>query len=219
MSTSLKPLCQIATVGRNPEWIKIGLFRYPTKKLVLITTKDYYSKAEEVNDIAIGIDVEIKVIEKPRDSNYIVLFLKDLINHYHKKYDIRLNVTSGLVSWQLLFYNTATILQDKLKSFYIIDKEEKEPLELLLYSPLTKTQKKILMIIPLEQTDLQTITNRYQIVQKKAGKEEDQGTKGLLSRYIKQLINEGLVEFYGTGKNKKFGLSKKGQLLQLLLKE
>ncbi len=219
MSNSEKSLCQIATVGRNPEWIQIGLFRYPTKKLVLVTTEDYYDKAEDVKALAVGIDVEIEVIKKPRDPNYIVLFLKDLINRYYQKFDIRLNVTSGLVSWQLLFYSAATVLEDRIRSFYIIDKEKKEPLEFLLYSPLTKTQKKILLLFPSDrkELDLESITKNYH-PQRKVEEKEETGTKGLLSRYIKQLINEGLIEVSGPRKKKRFKLTEKGQMLQSLLR-
>ncbi|WP_455464533.1 hypothetical protein [Candidatus Hodarchaeum mangrovi] len=203
--------CQIATVGRNPEWIQLGLFRYPTKLLVLITTENYLDKAGEIRELVKGIEVRIEIIKKPRDSNYIVEFLKNLINSlYEEKYDVLMNVTSGLASWQLLCYSTATILQDKVKKFFIIDKEQNEPLELVLYSPLTPTERKVLQIIPEEGASLRTLTDHYH-------KQFNEGTAGLLSRYLKRLMEESLIKTHGSSKSKTFHLTEKGKLIQNVL--
>ena len=112
-------VCQIATVGRNPEWIQLGLFRYPTNLLVLIVTEEYLEKAHEIIGLVKGIDTQIEIVKEPRNAQYVVNFFKTLITSLHEKqYEILINVTSGLVSWQLLFYGTATVLRDKIKSFY-----------------------------------------------------------------------------------------------------
>ncbi len=203
-------ICQIATVGRNPEWIQLGLFRYPTSLLVLITTEDYLEQANEITELVKGIEVRIEIIEKPRDSYYIVDFLKNLINDLHsKEYELMLNVTSGLVSWQLLFYSTATILKEKIKSFYIIDKERKEPMEMVLYQKLSKTEERVLLLIPEEGVKLEAITTKYKELQ-----EDKKGSSGLLSRYLKQLTAEGLVTSRGSTKNKLFLLTEKGKLVK-----
>jgi hypothetical protein len=203
-------ICQIATVGRNPEWIQLGLFRYPTSLLVLITTQDYLEQANEITELVKGIEVRIEIIEKPRDSYYIVDFLKNLVNELHSKdYELMLNVTSGLVSWQLLFYSTATILKEKIKSFYIIDKERKEPMEMVLYQKLSKTEERVLLLIPEDGIKLEAITEKY-----KKQQENKKGSSGLLSRYLKQLTAEGLVTSRGSTKNKLFLLTEKGKLVK-----
>ena len=202
--------CQIATVGRNPEWIQLGLFRYPTTLLVLITTEDYLDQANKITELVKGVEVRIKIIEKPRDSYYIVEFLKNLINElYAEEYELMMNVTSGLVSWQLLFYSTATILQEKIKTFYIIDKERKEPLEMVLYQKLPEPEEKVLSIIPEEGDSLKSITAKYKELQK-----DGKGSSGLLSRYLKRLTEEGLVTTQGSSKSKIFLLTKKGKFIK-----
>lgn len=210
-------ICQIATVGRNPEWIQIGLFRYPTNLLVLITTEEYLDKANEIVELVKGIDTQIKVIKEPRNPRYIVDFLKTLINTlYEQQYEILMNVTSGLVSWQLLFYSTATILKKKVKSFYIIDKERKDPLEMVLYKPLTSTEEKVLMALPEEGGSLKTIKNVFrESVLQETGAEK--GSSGLISRYLKLLIEEGLVESVGNAKVKTFHLTDQGILVRSIL--
>ncbi len=205
--------CQIATVGRNPEWIQLGLFRYPTTLLVLITTEDYMDQAKEITKLVKGIEVRIEVIEKPRNSYYIVEFLKNLINQLHaEEYELLMNVTSGLVSWQLLFYSTATILQEKIKTFYIIDKERKEPQEMVLYQKLPEPEEKVLLIIPEEGDSLKSITQKYKELQK-----EGKGSSGLLSRYLKRLTSEGFVTTRGSSKSKTFLLTEKGKLVKKAL--
>jgi hypothetical protein len=58
-------LCQIATVGRNPEWIQIGLFRYPTNLLILITTEENLDKAKEIVELVKRIKIQIEIIKEP----------------------------------------------------------------------------------------------------------------------------------------------------------
>jgi hypothetical protein len=210
-------VCQIATVGRNPEWIQIGLFRYPTNLLVLVTTKEYLEKAKEIEELVKGIETKIEIIKEPRNAQYIVKFLKTLINNLSEnQYEIMINVTAGLVSWQLLFYSTATILRKKVKSFFIIDKERKEPLQMVLYHPLTSTEEKVLMIIPEEGGSLGKITQEFRDrTLKDTG--EEKGSSGLISRYLKMLIEEELVESVGNAKSKTFRLTEKGKLVRNIL--
>lgn len=210
-------ICQIATVGRNPEWIQIGLFRYPTNLLVLVTTEEYLDKAKEIVELVKGIETQIEIIIEPRNAQYIVKFLKTLINTlYENQYDILMNVTSGLVSWQLLFYSTATILRKKVKSFFIIDKERKKPLEMVLYKPLTSTEERVLSVLSEEGDSLSKITLNYRNrVLKDTG--EEKGSSGLISRYLKILTEEGLAESAGNSKSKKFRLTEKGILVKNIL--
>ena len=92
-------VCQIATVGRNPEWIQLGLFRFPTDLLILVTTEEYLPEAEKIKELVKGIEVRIETIKAPRNTREIVLFFKKLINTlYQENYTIYINVTSGLVS-------------------------------------------------------------------------------------------------------------------------
>jgi hypothetical protein len=210
-------VCQIATVGRNPEWIQLGLFRYPTNLLVLTVTEEYLEKAHEIIELVKGIDTQIEIVKEPRNAQYVVNFFKKLINSlYEKKYDILINVTSGLVSWQLLFYGTATVLRDKIKSFYIVDKERKEPLEMILYKPLTKTERDVLMVIPDEGGSLGKITQEFRKWRHSETGEEE-GSSALLSRYLRILTEEGLVETTGRAKAKKFHLTEQGVLVKSIL--
>jgi len=210
-------VCQIATVGRNPEWIQLGLFRYPTNLLVLIVTEEYLEKAQEIAEGIKGINSQIEIVKDPRNAQYLVNFLKTLINQLSKEeYQILINVTSGLVSWQLLFYGVATILRDKIHTFFIIDKERKEPLEMVLYKPLSKTEREVLMAVPDEGGTLSKITQMFRKVrQAEIGKEE--GSSALISRYLKTLAEEGLVESQGRAKVKEFHLTNQGVLVKSIL--
>ncbi|MHA2329606.1 MAG: hypothetical protein ACXACR_13905, partial [Candidatus Hodarchaeales archaeon] len=111
---------------------------------------------------------------------------------------------------QLLFYSTATILHEKVSNFYIIDKEKKEPLEMVLYNPLTKTEKKVLQVLSDEGESLEEITNTYK-------KQHNEGTSSLLSRYLKKLAEDRLVETKGSIKSKTFYLSEKGIIVKNIL--
>jgi len=209
--------CQIATIGINPEWIQIGLFRYPTDLLVLVTTDTYHDEAIQVQKLIRGIDVRIEIINKPRNSQYIVACLKNIINSlYEEDYTILINVTSGLAVWQLLFYSTAIILRDKVSKFYIIDKEEKKPHELVLYKPLTKTEKKTILSIQPSGGTLSEITTTFrELVSLET--EEIKGSKALLSRYLKKMEKEGLVITKGEGRRKRFSLTEQGMIVREIL--
>jgi hypothetical protein len=180
-------------------------------------TEEYLEKAHEIIELVKGIDTQIEIVKEPRNAQYVVNFFKKLINSlYEKKYDILINVTSGLVSWQLLFYGTATVLRDKIKSFYIVDKERKEPLEMILYKPLTKTERDVLMVIPDEGGSLGKITQEFRKWRHSETGEEE-GSSALLSRYLRILTEEGLVETTGRAKAKKFHLTEQGVLVKSIL--
>ena len=211
-------ICQIATVGRNPEWIQLGLFRYSTNLLVLVTTEEYIDKAEEAKALVKGIETRIEVLKESRDPRKIVEFLKRLINSlYDDDYKIYMNITSGLVSWQLLFYSTATILREKVSKFYLIDKERKEPLEMVLYKPLSKPEQKVILSMPDDEISLGDITESFRAKSLDPKTGQPKGTSGLLSRYLKVLTEEGLVETVGKNKQKTFRLTEQGFLVREIL--
>lgn len=209
--------CQIATIGRNPEWIQLGLFRYPTDLLVLVTTENYHDEALKVRELIKGIDVRIETINEPRNSYYIVSFLKNLINSlYQEEYSILINITSGLAIWQLLFYSTATILKDKVKKLYIIDKEEKKPKEMVLYKSLTGTEKRTILSIPTNGGTLSEITTAFrELILLET--EETKGSKALLSRYLKKMVKDELVKTTGDGRNKRFSLTEQGKIIREII--
>jgi hypothetical protein len=121
-----------------------------------------------------------------------------------------------LVSWQLLFYGTATILRDKIKSFYIVDKERKEPLEMVLYKPLTKTEREVLIVVPEEGGSLGKITQEFR-KRRKSETGEEEGSSALISRYLRILTEEGLVKTMGRAKAKEFHLTEQGILVKSIL--
>lgn len=202
---------QIATLGFKADWIQRGLYKYPTDLLILITTLEFSEIADEVKKVNKEIPIEVKYATKPRDQFYMLNLFKDtVIEVVEHDFDVIINLTSGLTSWQLWFYFIATILAEKVKILYIIDKELEEPIELILLQSLAKTERKILNCIDPEGSTLRSIVEAYR-QQHRSSK----GSKGLISRYLRALASKGLVKL-GTGtKERKYSLTTEGSIYTL----
>jgi hypothetical protein len=214
-------ICHIAPLGRNSDWIKEGLLYYDWNYLILLVTgnEEFIDLANNLKDsLEVSLitseerklapklikKIEIITIESREILEYIKIIktkIKDLKNNNFKIY---FNATSGLELWKFGAYFLAA--ESKLiDKFYYIPKDidlkyPVKPLEIFLPLKLSKPLKKLLEIMDsksLSQKDLIKITKL---------------SKGLISRYINNLLNLDLIQIAEKKRSKErfYQLTEKG---------
>ena len=218
-----KKRCLIAIVARNVEWIKRSVFELKPDLVFLLTSKDkdditgkyYIDYAKDVVEFVkkfykeMGLDpprLEIITIENPRDLSELYTIAKTLISALlNKDYEVFINITPGLLSWQLMMYYVSGLFKGKPKVFFY-DKQTKE----LVFFPaiqLTPTEQIILDIIAEGKTRPRDILQEYN--QRAKAKLSSKATPALISKYLKNLREKGLVEQV----NREYKLSALGKFL------
>jgi len=215
-------ICHVAPLGMNPDWIKEGLLYYNWNYLIILTTdnKEYIELANKLRDDLIlsyklteerkldsKIIKDIEIIEfKTRLTLDFIEVIKNKLKEIRKVgYNIYFNATSGLQIWKFAAYFIGTI-ESLIDKFYYIPTDTDleglvKPLEIYLPIPISESLKNLLLILKKEH-----ITQK-QIV------EQTKFSKGLISRYLKNLRELGLIEISTNveGKEKFFNVTEKGE--------
>ena len=221
-------ICQMANVGDKTDWIKLGLNSYNWNYLLLLTTneKKYIQIAQDLKtelEKSTKIETEIKLDSKSiKQIDILIIPDRKLINFISnvkrklkdirsKNYKIFYNATSGLQIWKFTIYfiYTEEDLIDKF-FYYPVDSPKGQlisPIE--FYKPLkiSTSLKTILGFFSEKTYSLDDLIELYQKLDKKTA------TKGLISRYLNELKNLGLIEESEkkNGRKKLFKLTEKGK--------
>ncbi len=215
-------ICHIAPLGMNPDWIKEGLLYYDWNYLIILTTpqKEYIDLANKLKQELIPSyslsdkrKLEPKLIKKieiirikTRDVLEFIHIIKEKTRELKRlEYRIYFNATSGLELWRFSAYFLATV-ENLIDIFYYIPKDSDlnkpiKPIEIYLPVPLSEPLKNLLFLI-----------NSKNLSQKKIIKETGL-SKGMISRYLKNLREIGLIEISSEkkGKERVFEITDKGK--------
>ena len=216
-----KLICHIAPLGMNPDWIKEGLLYYDWNYLIILITpnKEYvnltnnlkqellpsYSLADKRNlEPKLVKEIEIVTIQS-RDLLEFIQIIKEKAKELKESgYQIYFNATSGLELWRFAAYFLAGT-ENLIDKFYYIPKdtdlsEPIKPIEIYLPIPLSEPLKNLLMLL-----------NSKNLSQKNVVKETGL-SKGMISRYLKDLRELGLINISSQkkGKERFFEITEKG---------
>ncbi len=214
-------ICHIAPLGMNTDWIKEGLLYFDWNYLLIITTfqKEYVDLAKKLEEelrpsfkisdkrpleSKIKKEIDILIIEGRNILNFLKIIKKRIIQIRDLGYKIYFNATSGLELWKFAAYFLSAT-ENLIDKFYYIPKDSDlnepiKPLEIYTPIPLSKPLKKILYIL-------------YEKKISQSGLVKSTGySKGLISRYLKQLKELGLIEISKKkkGKERFFEITDKG---------
>ena len=214
--------CHIAALGKNTDWIKEGLLYYDWNYLIILTTpnKDYLDLANSLkNELSLGFhlsekrkldlkiikNIEILRIETRNVLDFIEKIKKKLREIKKEGYKVYFNATSGLQIWKFASYFIAAT-DNLIDKFYYIPTDTGvdfpiKPLEIYLPTPLSEPLKKLLLIL-----------NTKEISQKSLV-EQTKFSKGLISRYLNNLREIGLIEISHKkkGEERFFKITEKGE--------
>ena len=191
-------ICHIAPLGMNIDWIKEGLLYFDWNYLLIITT------SQRPLESKIKKEIEILIIEGRNILDFLRIIKKKIIQIRDLGYKIYFNATSGLELWKFAAYFLSAT-ENLIDKFYYIPKDSDlnepiKPLEIYTPIPLSKPLKKILYIL-------------YEKKISQSGLVKSTGySKGLISRYLKQLKELGLIEITKKkrGKERFFEITDKG---------
>lgn len=215
-----RPACHIATMGPKSDWVIQGRNIRPFHVLVIICGDDepHLTVAKELKRYVEGpSEAEIPIEARPQvtiipisrsqDLTVITLLMQDQIKKYGRTHDIIINATSGPTTWQLGLYLAAISLRELVAEFIIFEKDTGNPVQIWLpRQDLSVPAQKILRLLNTakDPPTLSFLANSY----------EEGVSKGLISRYLTTLVNEGLVrrQKAGTGRKKTFFLTDLGKI-------
>lgn len=214
-------ICHIAPLGMNIDWIKEGLLYFDWNYLLIITTsqKEYVDLAKKLEEelrpsfkisdkrpleSKIKKEIEILIIEGRNILDFLKIIKTKIAQIRELGYKIYFNATSGLELWKFAAYFLSAT-ENLINKFYYIPKDSDlnepiKPLEIYIPIPLSKPLKKILFIL-------------YEKKISQSGLVKSTGySKGLISRYLKQLKELGLIEISKKkkGKERFFEITDKG---------
>lgn len=214
-------ICHIAPLGMNTDWIKEGLLYFDWNYLLIITTsqKEYIDLAKKLEEelrpsfkivdkrpleSKIKKEIEILIIEGRNILDFLKIIKTKIAQIRELGYKIYFNATSGLELWKFAAYFLSAT-ENLIDKFYYIPKDSDlkepiKPLEIYTPIPLSKPLKKILHIL-------------YEKKFSQSGLVKSTGySKGLISRYLKQLKELGLIEISKKkkGKERFFEITDKG---------
>lgn len=214
-------ICHITPLGMNIDWIKEGLLYFDWNYLLIITTsqKEYVYLAKKLEEelrpsfkisdkrpleSKIKKEIEFLIIEGRNILDFLRIIKKKIIQIRKTGYKIYFNATSGLELWKFAVYFLSAT-ENLIDKFYYIPKDSDlnepiKPLEIYTPIPLSKPLKKILHIL-------------YEKKISQSGLVKSTGySKGLISRYLKQLKDLGLIEISKKkkGKERFFEITDKG---------
>ena len=215
-------ICHIAPLGKKTDWIKEGLLYFDWNYLIILITsqKEYIDLAnklkEELNpsfkieddrklDLKLKKEIEIIAI-KNRDIISFIKIFKEKAKEFKKLgYKIYFNATSGLELWKFAAYFLGTT-ENLIDKIYYIPKDTdlREPIKPLeIYMP-------VILSDPLKNL---LFTLNKQIISQKRLAEETGFSKGLISRYLNNLRDMGLIEISKKkkGKDRFFEITEKGK--------
>ncbi|MHA1249356.1 MAG: hypothetical protein ACTSRP_05135 [Candidatus Helarchaeota archaeon] len=221
-------ICQVASIGENPDWIKAGLNYYGWNRLLILSTNDekYIKLSNQLKselEPLTKLDFKSKVDERSikhieilildgRDILQFLMQIKDKLRLIRqKKYLIYYNATTGLQTWKfgMYFIYTEENLIDKFYYFYtdISGDEMIKPIEFQKPLKINESLKRLLKIFQNNQYSLDDLINIYE---KKYNKKM---TKGLFSRYLSELKELELIKESKEkkGRKKLFYLTNKGK--------
>lgn len=211
-------ICHIAPLGMKTDWIKLGLLYYDWNYLIILTTpqEEYTSLANELksdllpsfqisekNKLEAKMKKQIEIITiSDREILTIIQIIKAKTKELQEKgYKIYFNATSGLELWKFSAYFIAGT-EKLIDKFYYFPKdseanEKLKPMEIYLPHPLSKPLKKLLKLLSEEKLTQKGIV------------EYTKYSKGMVSRYLKNLRELELIELSEDKKN--FKLTDKGK--------
>ena len=215
-------ICHIAPLGMNYDWIKEGIIYYDWNYLIILTTAEqqYIDLANKLKqELTPGFRIsdkrelenklkkviEIITIESRDAINYIHLIKNKLREIKKLGYQIYFNATSGLQIWKFISYFMGAT-ENLIDKFYYIPTDSNldipiRPLEIYLPIRLSGPLRNILQILNTQQ------------ISQKGLVEKTQFSKGLISRYIKNLRDLSLIEVLEMqkGKERFFEITDKGK--------
>ncbi|TKJ20460.1 MAG: hypothetical protein CEE43_12340 [Promethearchaeota archaeon Loki_b32] len=215
-------ICHIAPLGKKTDWIKEGLLYFDWNYLIILikSQKEYIDLAnklkEELNpsfkieddrklDLRIKKEIEIIAIKNRDIINFIKIFKEKAKEFKKLGYKIYFNATSGLELWKFAAYFIGTT-ENLIDNIYYIPKDSNlsEPIKPLeIYMP-------VVLSNPLKNL---FSTLNEQIISQKRLVEETGFSKGLISRYLNNLREMGLIEISKKkkGKERFFEITEKGK--------
>jgi len=215
-------ICHIAPLGLNPDWIKQGILYYDWNLLlILITDKEEYlnlaeklkSKLEPSYSLSDNRKLDEKLIKrieiiktKSRDILEFISLVKGKLKEVKAQgYDVYFNATSGLELWKFAAYFISAT-EHLIDKFYYIPKDSEpsepiKPLEIHLPIPISESLRNILNKINSKEAS-------QKILVKNTGL-----SKGMISRYVNELIDLELIDISGKkrGKEQFFQITEKGK--------
>jgi hypothetical protein len=212
-------LTQIMTYKGKDQSIKLGLREFPdTSRLILIckdendylkTTQNLLNKLkDEENDFPENKKRKYQLIVPPdtRDHHELTRFFRGLIEFISNKGEkIAINTTSGIQVWKLALYQAALEHREDIEAFYLIQKSTGERKNIRLYPQLKKYELNMIHII-YQNPDI-SLTKLQKIYFSKFQK----GNLTFISRSVKKLINEKLIEEKKVGRNMLLNLTGDGR--------
>lgn len=217
-----KLICHIAPLGMNPDWIKEGLLYYDWNYLIIIITpnEDFANLAENLKQELIPSyslsdkrrlepkllkEIEIITIQSREILEFVQIIKEKVKELKESGYEIYFNATSGLELWRFAAYFLAGT-KNLIDNFYYIPKDTNmsepiKPIEIYLPIPLSDPLKNLLILL-----------NSKELSQKNVVKETGL-SKGMISRYLKDLRELGLIEILSEKKKKErfYKITEKGK--------
>ena len=220
------------TYAGEDHWIRLALREFPkTKHLILICSRETKILNKEGDAIQIEIDYlksaqnllddlakdesglpankrrRYHLITPPntRDHHELIRYFRGLIAHITKNNKkISINTTSGLQVWKLALYQVALEQRGNIDKFYLIIKNTGEIKNIRLYRQLKEYETDVMNIIH-EKPDI-TIGELQETYHDKYRK----GNMSFISRIIKILISEDLVQGKNVGREVRLTLTDDG---------
>ena len=215
-------ICHIAPLGKKTDWIKEGLLYFDWNYLVILITsqKEYIDLANKLKeelspsfkieddrklDLRLKKEIEIIAVKNRDIVNFIKIFKEKAKEFKKLGYKIYFNATSGLELWKFAAYFAGTT-ENLIDKIYYIPKDSdlREPIKPLeIFMP-------VILSDPLK--NLFSTLNK-QIISQKRLVEETGFSKGLISRYLNNLREMGLIEISKKkkGKERFFEITEKGK--------
>ena len=214
-------ICHATPLGRNTDWIKEGLFYYDWNYLLILTTPDkeftklandlkkeldisFQLTEEKTLDSKITKKVDILIVKSREITDFIKIFKQKIKEIKSLGYKIYFNATSGLEIWKFAAYFVSATV-NMIEKFYYIPKD----------TSITDIIKPIEIYLPINiSPSLKTILNRLnkeQITQKELVQKTGL-SKGMISRYLSELRNLGLIiKSNDLGNENCFEITQKGE--------
>lgn len=202
-------LTQIMTYKGEDQSIILGLREFPeTNRLILICKdeNDYLKTTQNLLDRLKDQEKDIPTNKKrmyqlivpphTRDHHELIRFFRGFIDFISDKGEkIAINTTSGIQVWKLALYQAALEHREDIEAFYLIQKDTGERKNIRLYPQLKEYELSLIHIIykkpGISLTELQKIYFS----------EFHKGNLTFISRSVKKLINEKLIEEQKYGRN------------------
>lgn len=232
-----KKLCQIIVYGGKDQWVRMGLREYTETSLLLLinaNTTISHPLLEDHDNVRESIDYKslasnlvktltieeeglpkkkqrkYKTIIPPdsRDLTELIRYFRGVLFYLHKNnYRIIINISSGLLAFRLALYQAALDCKKYVDQVYIIEKDTGEIKIVWLYREISDAERTIIDIL----YNKPNISKKN--LQQQYYKIEGKGNLTYISRIIKKMRQDELVNELIQGNTRYLSLSDTGRAL------